>query len=303
MKNNILYEGVLNLGEFKISCYVLDNGTRVLSGSQMQSALKLLSDESQNKSGSRLARLLSYKGVNELISSNYNIGHFEPIICYKGNQKINGYEATTLADICDIMLEARRFGKLKGERQNIIADQCELLMRSFARVGIIALIDEATGYQHERENDELQKILKAYISEELLPWQKKFPDIYYKELFRLNGWDFTIKGIKKRPGVIGRWTNILIYEQLPKGVLEELKSKTPISEEGNRTVRFHQFLTTDVGEPNLAAQINQIITLFQLSDNMRHMWQQFEKLKHRQNGQFEIPFEFNSEGFTKEQTE
>ena len=72
-------------------------------------------------------------------------------------------------------------------------------MRSFARVGIIALIDEATGYQHEREQDELQKLLKAYIAEELLPWQKRFPDVFYQELFRLNGWDYTVRGIKRRP--------------------------------------------------------------------------------------------------------
>ena len=70
-------------------------------------------------------------------------------------------------------------------------------MRAFARVGITALVDEATGYQYEREHDELQKILKAYISEELLPWQKRFPDIFYKELFRLNGWNYTVNGIKK----------------------------------------------------------------------------------------------------------
>lgn len=70
-------------------------------------------------------------------------------------------------------------------------------MRVFARVGITALVDEATGYQYDREKNELQKILKAYIAEDLLPWQKRFPDIYYKELFRLNGWDFTVNGIKK----------------------------------------------------------------------------------------------------------
>lgn len=119
---NILCEGVLNLGEVSIPCYVLNDGTRVLSGNQMQSALKLLSENSSNKSGSRLARLLAYKSINELIYKNYNVGHFSPIVCYKGNQKINGYEATTLADICDIMLEARKAGKLRGERQHIIAN-------------------------------------------------------------------------------------------------------------------------------------------------------------------------------------
>jgi len=53
-------------------------------------------------------------------------------------------------------------------RQKIIADQCEILVRSFAKVGIIALVDEATGYQYEREKAELQVILKTYISEEIL---------------------------------------------------------------------------------------------------------------------------------------
>lgn len=42
-------------------------------------------------------------------------------------------------------------------------------MRVFARVGITALVDEATGYQYDREKNELQKILKAYIAEDLLP--------------------------------------------------------------------------------------------------------------------------------------
>lgn len=175
-------------------------------------------------------------------------------------------------------------------------------MRAFARVGITALVDEATGYQYEREHDELQKILKAYISEKLLPWQKRFPDIFYKELFRLNGWNYTVNGIKKRPSVIGKWTNTIIYGELPKGVLNELKKKTPKSESGNRTGRYHQYLTEDVGEPNLEKQINKIVTLFQVSDNMSQFWHNFKKMKDRQSGQLEIPFEFDEEGHTKEQT-
>ena len=114
-------------------------------------------------------------------------------------------------------------------------------------IGITALVDEATGYQYEREKDELQKILKAYISEELLQWQKTFPEKYYQEIFRLNGWDFTLSSIKKRPGVVGIWTNKLIYEQLPKGVLKELKEKTPVSEAGNKTARYFQSPTPDYG--------------------------------------------------------
>lgn len=92
----------------------------------------------------------------------------------------------------------------------------------------------------------------------------------------------------------------MVYNQLPKGVLDELKEKTPKSEHGNKTARYHQLLTLDVGEPSLTAQINQVVTLFQLSDNMEHMWQQFEKLKDRQQGQLEIPFIFDEQGHTIE---
>ena len=130
-----------------------------------------------------------------------------------------------------------------------------------------------------------------------------FPDIFYKELFRLNGWDFTVKGIKKRPQVIGKWTNTLVYEQLPKGVLKKLKEVTPKSKAGNYTARFFQSLTADIGDPHLTAQVNQVITLFMLSDNMKDMWNKFEKLKQRQAGQLEIPFQFDEKGYTKEPNE
>lgn len=303
MDNQIKYEGTLDLGGFTLPCYVLKNGTRVLSGRGMQDALKMVdSIEGQQTAGTRLSRYLEQKTLKPFIFNNKEADHFKPIICYKGEQKINGYEASILIDICDGFLEARKNIQL-SPRQSIIAEQCEILVRSFAKVGLIALIDEATGYQHERELDELQKILKAYISEELLPWQKRFPDIYYKELFRLNGWDYSVKGIKQRPSVIGRWTNTLIYEQLPKGVLEELKKKTPTSEKGNKTARYHQHLTPDLGEPNLTAQINQVITIFQLSDNMKQVWSNFNRLKTRQQGQLFLPFDFDDDGYTIETKE
>ncbi len=291
----------LKLGKLEIPCYVLEDGTRVFSGRGIQNAI----GANPNSSGTWLNKF-----VNGSLISNY----LAPGVLDKFNNPIKfnrpsaggsqsatyGYEATILIDFCDAIIEANK--SRENIPENIIAN-AEIIIRSVAKVGIIALVDEATGYQHERENNELQKILKAYISEELLPWQKKFPDIYYKEFFRLNGWDYTVNGIKKRPGVIGKWTNTLIYDQLPKGILDELKKKTPVSNTGNKTARYHQFLTLDVGEPNLNNQINQIVTLFQLSDNMEHMWSQFEKLKLRQQGQLEIPFNFDEQGHTIEPIE
>src|SRR5207237_4989343 len=99
-------------------------------------------------------------------------------------RRMLGYEATLLADMCDAVLEARRHGALTKKQQHV-AMQCEILMRGFARVGIIALVDEATGYQDSRAKDELIKILDAYISEELRPWTRMFPEEFFKQTYRL----------------------------------------------------------------------------------------------------------------------
>lgn len=303
VKNKISHEGELDLNGFMISCYVLENGDRVLSTAGMQRALGLETKEGQRSSG-RLDEVLSSKVVKPFISEVNTSAKLESIDAYRGKQKITAYRAESLPEICEVLLKARDYANKNnislGSRQQSVIEQADILIRALAKVGIVALVDEATGYQYDREKDELQKILKQYISEELLPWQKRFPDVFYKELFRLNGWDFTVKGIKKRPGVVGRWTNSLIYEQLPKGVVEELQSNVPKSSSGNKTARLHQLLTDDIGNPHLTAQINQIVTLFQLSDDMKHMWTQFEKLRLRQSGQMELPFNFDDKGHTIE---
>lgn len=290
----------LHLGELEIPCYVLEDGTRVFSGRGIQKAIGY-----DNKSGQWMSSFCKMEGISSYLCAGDNSisERLSNPVKFKRNDAggsqstTNGYEVTLLVDICSAIIDANRAGVFNDET---IVRNADIIIRSVAKVGIIALVDEATGYQYERENDELQKILKAYISEELLPWQKRFPDIFYKELFRLNGWDFTVKGIKKRPGIIGKWTNMFIYEELPNGVLDELKKKTPKNESGNRTSRYHQLLTLDIGEPNLEKQINKIITLFQVSDNMKQFCDNFKKMKMRQIGQMEIPFYFDENGHTKE---
>ena len=219
------------MGETIIPCYVLTNGTRVLSGNAMQNALKL-QEEHETKSGTRLVRYLNQKTLETFIYKDKSLDHYNPIECYKGNQKINGYEATILADICEAFLEARNNINL-STRQKIIADQCEILIRGFARVGIVALIDEATGYQYESERFELQKILTAYVSEEILKWQLTFRDDFYQEIFRLWDLPFIPKYIKNKPSFIGKLTIKYIYDQMPRGVIEKVKENIGKTENGN----------------------------------------------------------------------
>ena len=304
-KLNASHEGDLKINDFNITAYNLPNGERVLSRIGF---LKAIGRTGKAKGGRqydnefKIPIFLSANNLKPLLTEEI-IENSKPVFFtdLKGNESI-GYKAELLPQVAHIFSTAYHKGILKSNQLHI-GIQSDVLVRAFLKISITSLVDEATGYQYERESDELQQILKAYISEELLPWQKRFPDIFYKELFRLNGWDFTVNGIKKRPGVIGTWTKKLIYEELPKGVLEDLEKNIPKSSSGNKTVRFHQLLTDDIGNPHLTAQINQIVTLFQLSDDMKHMWIQFEKLKLRQGGQLELPFNFDDKGHTIEPIE
>ncbi len=152
------------------------------------------------------------------------------------------------------------------------------IMTAFAKTGLIAVIDEVTGYQDDRDRNELQKILSQYISEELLPWAKRFPDEFYKQMFRLKGWDYKEKA---KPGYAGTLTNEYIYKYLPCGVLDELRNKTPKSTAGNKINRYHQHLSEKTGIAHLDKHLQQTIALMKASDN----WEEFDKLFHKAMGE------------------
>jgi hypothetical protein len=290
-KRTIVHEGEINLAGLIIPCYVLDDGTRILSGRGMQNALKMVDEAEENKTtaGTRLTRYLNQKSLKEFIFNGKSEDHFDAIECFKGDAKIKGYEATVLADICDGFLEARKQIHL-SPRQQIIADQCEILIRGFARVGIIALVDEATGYQYDRERFELSKILNAYISEEILKWQLTFTDEFYKEVYRLWKLPFIPKYIKNKPSFIGKLTTKYIYEQLPKGVIEKIKDNTGKTEKGNWRYKWHQSLTPEIGREHLKKQIIEVTTLMSVAQSKEQFNSLFRQKYNKEPIQLELEF-------------
>ena len=291
MINKIECKGELKLGDFSIPCYVLENGIRVLSGRGMQEALKMVDDK--KTSGHRILRYLGQKTLNPFISNHLSLVHLEPIECYDGNKRVNGYEATVLVDICDAFLEARKNIEL-SDRQKIIADQCEILVRSFAKVGIISLVDEATGYQYDRERFELQKILNAYISDEILKWQLTFTDDFYKNIYRLWGLPFIPKYIRNKPSFIGKLTNKYIYELLPQGVVDRIKEKTGKTSKRNWKYKWHQSLTPEIGREHLKKQIIEVTTLMSVSQTKEQFDDLFQLKYKTPPIQLQTEFEENS---------
>lgn len=292
VKRKATHEGKLLLGEnsIELNCAVLQDGTRVISQTSIFKAF----GRTQRGRGFRdikakqlnVPTFIDAQNIQPFVSEELSAKLKRIDFIDKNGKESNGYDALILPLLCKVYHDARADGALK-KSQNILARTSEILLFSLSKIGIIALVDEATGYQYDRERDELQKILGLYIAEELLPWQKRFPDEFYKEIFRLRKWDFTVSGIKQRPGVIGTWTKNLIYKQLPKGVLQELYTKTPKSSSGKLSAKLHQSLTADVGNPHLEKQLVSVITLMNVSDS----WAHFEKLFQRKFGQLTLDFE------------
>ena len=261
----------LRIGDIEIPCYVLADGRRVLMQRSLVSALGMTPGGSSH-GGDRMVKFAGQDRLKPYISDRLKPGTLNPIefVTTDGKRGL-GYEATLLADICDAILEARKHGALT-QRQSHIAERCEILVRGFARVGIIALVDEATGYQADRARDALAKILEAFVTRELRRWVKTFPASFYKELFRLR--DIPYNGSPKRPQYIGHLTNDLIYSRLAPGVLDELRRVTPRNDKGRRKAKLFQSLTENVGNPRLLEHLAAVTTLMKVSTN----WDQFMEM-------------------------
>lgn len=254
----------LKIGDIEIPCYVLEDGTRVLSQNGLQTSIGM--SLSGGMGGEqRIATLLSKIEEKGLSINNLSARIKSPILFrpLHGGNVGYGFEATVLADICDVLLAART-ANLLTPSQIKYAEQAEILIRGFARVGIIALIDEATGYQKDRAKDALAKILESFVAKELQPWVSTFPTDYYEQLFRLYGYAFPPENKRPqwRPQFFAKITNEVIYNRLAPDLLPELKKAASKVE---KKAKLHQWLTNDIGHPKLKEHLASIVSILKLS--------------------------------------
>jgi hypothetical protein len=264
--------GELQIGDRLIACAVLEDGTRVVSQRTLLATLgRAKASGGAGEAGPVLAANLQPFASRDLVDELANPVHY----LHPGSGRALGYPARLLPEVCEVYLAARAEGKLL-RTQYPAAGAAEILVRGLAQVGIIALVDEATGYQEVRAREELQKILEAYVQAELRPWLKMFPDEFFKEIYRLQGWEYK-PGTSKRTPQVGKLVNKYIYEQLPDGVLEELQRRNPKNEKGHRSHKHHQFLTQSTGHPHLDRQISTVTTLMRISDTKAQFETLFER--------------------------
>ncbi|MHB8432625.1 MAG: P63C domain-containing protein [Candidatus Tyrphobacter sp.] len=276
----------LKIGDLEIGCYVLENGTRVLSQSSMVGALG--KRRQGGGGGDNLATFVQGSRISPFVPPELSAMIAEPLRFRPphGGTPAFGYPAAILPEICEAILAAREAGKLQPQQLHI-ADRCEILVRGFARVGIIALIDEATGYEKERAANSLAQILEAFIAKELQPWIRTFPVDYYSELFRLRGLTFP-DGKVQRPWYFGHLTNDIVYRRLAPGVLAELKRvKAEVGKPGDK---LFQRLTTNLGYPKLREHLGAVVAIMQLSHDYDDFKDKLDRLRPAYGEMIPLPF-------------
>ncbi|QHE84744.1 P63C domain-containing protein [Hydrogenophaga sp. BPS33] len=291
-QDNIAHEGTLKLGDFTVPCFVTGSGERLIASRKMQEILKVVEDDPDDqpgvqRPGTRFRRFLTRKFFNSLISQEELQDLFTPVRrLYKG-RVIVGFKADSLTKFCKLMMQAKDKDLLTTERQSIVAMQARVLYDSFAKIGLVALIDEATGYQQIRDPSALRMLVQQYIAAEKREWDKQFPDSFYDGLNRIYNskkMTTTAKGavIQNRPQHFANFTRTYVYEPLENGaVLEELDRINPkMNAKGTRRDRFHQHLSQGYGIEKLKRQVLAVETIIDVSDNVG----QFKRLYSKKFG-------------------
>ena len=277
----------LRIGETEIQCYVLEDGRRVISQRGMNAALQRAESGAKSRrqpvdgTVGNLPSFLYPSNIRPFIASDLALAASVPISFRLpgGSAVANGYAAELLPDVCSVWIRAHHAGTLTPA-QIRTAEAASIIVQALAKVGIVALVDEATGFQADRERDALHRLLEQYLSEERLAWAKRFPDEFYRQIYRLKGWGWRVK--KAKTPLLGHITNDIVYDRLPEGVLEKLRELNPKDEETKRRKwKHHQFLSAEVGQPDLRDHILQILPIMRISKDwrafMRHLAAAFPK--------------------------
>ena len=301
----ILKGSDLELGGIKIPCAIIespDGGepirvltetgiTNAILGSRSGASKRL--KKASEEQGAPLPLFIAPPRLKDFIDNDLMDGPLKPIEYVDGDRIITAFDANILPVVCEIWLTARDAGALQGQQLGK-AKQAEILMRGLARVGIIALVDEATGWQKFRAKDSLAKILEAFVAKELQPWVRKFPPAFYEQMFRLRKLEFP-KDNPRRPQYFGTLTNNIIYRRLAPYVWKELKQKVAKDEKGRAKEKLHQYLTPDIGDPRLRDLITSVTTIMKLSRDWPDFMVKLDQLHPAYNDTMQLPFDLEAD--------
>jgi hypothetical protein len=292
------HDGPLQIGDAVLVAAVLGNGKRLLSQGTVLQAIGRSRTPKAGTGGfttvDDLPFFLQAEVLKPFISEELMMSTTPILFRLKNGQRTVGYDAMLLPMICEVYLKFRdslneklghNLADVRGVAKSYLARYkhiiaaCDRLTRGLARRGIVALVDDATGYRDDQMREEIyDRIIKAYVAPSLAPWViQKFPHEFFRQAYRLLGWKYE-PGQTKHSPYMGKFINKYVFEALPPGVLEELKARLPKNEHGHRRGHLWRLLTVDTGIPHLDRQLTADLTLMQIAEKKEDFEHNWEKL-------------------------
>lgn len=257
------HRGEFTIGDITIPCCVLTDGRRLVSELGVNATLGSsggksyrLRDAAIEDGDGPMPLFLASKALQPFIHEVFDGVDLSPVEYLDGDKVLVGYEATILPKVCEVWLRAMEEKTLQAS-QFVKAKKAEILMRGLAQVGIIALVDEATGYQYERPRQDLEEQLKKFISDSLRKWVHTFPTDYFKHLCRLRGVE--LRQDMRLPQYFGKLTNNIVYKRLAPGLLTRLKEKRV--ELGKPSGKLHSLLSLNYGFPEVLVHLGLVVAV------------------------------------------
>jgi hypothetical protein len=253
-----LCEGSLEIGSVEIECYVLDSFKRVIHKRGMAKALGMKSG-----GGNVFMRAMSRKGLGSEIGDDLRSKLDNPIIFKTLTSDLgHGYDATILIDICQAIIDAAKGDKL-GAGQESLATQAEIIIRASAKLGIVALVDDATGFIADKRREQYKEMFREFVREEIKLYDEpQFPDQLFDVMYKIYGLPRRSEGAN-HPRFFAKFIRKYIYEPLADSngaILEMLDEKNPVVYvNGGRRYKMYNFLSDVVGMPTLKAHLWQVI--------------------------------------------
>jgi hypothetical protein len=267
MSKNLLKmwgSGLLKIGDIEIDAYVLEDGTPLIGKTKILKALGR--PKKGDKSEREMPAFLDAKNLLPFIRPELT-EKLKGVEFKNGTRNISAYHADILADICSVYLDARQAGALLPT-QLPVAQRCEIMLRSFAKIGIRALIYEQLGFEKMKHPEAFRMLVESYLDEEIRKWSKEFPDEFFFQLDRIYKNQPSVNG--RRPQYYAKFIRKYVYEPLLKGaVLKKLDERNPVTEKGYRKHKHHTLTSETVGLPAVKSQLWQVIAALKISSNKR----------------------------------
>ena len=138
--------GVVQFGDLDCEAVVLTTGER---GYVRKQVAKLLSIH-KNNTGHRFRQILADLYLNSLLNMNKS----ESPILLSNGRRAQFFPAGVITQIASGVIDDALGNTLHRARRKLVPN-CMKIMWALATTGEVALIDEATGYQHHRAPDAL----------------------------------------------------------------------------------------------------------------------------------------------------